>query len=162
MADFDIRVFAPPAAFLDPAKLTKVIENTLDEAALGIQADFKKTVFTWEHKPDFRIDYYPGKRIIYTDGEIYGYVSHGTPPHIIRPKNAKRLHFFRTGFRAKSRPNSLAANKGAKASKDETFAGVVHHPGTAARNFDIQIQKRWRKYFPKQAQAAIDAAFGKL
>lgn len=43
------------------------------------------------------------------------YVEFGTPPHVIRPKNAKSLHW----------------KNGAK----DVFAGEVHHPGTRPNPF---------------------------
>ncbi len=119
--------------------LTHVIENTLDEVAADIQADFNVTTHTWKHRPAFYIRSFTGKREIYTTDAIYSYVSHGTQAHVIRPRNARRLHFFRTGFRAKSRPGYIGANQGAAASSDETFARVVHHPGNAARGYDEAI-----------------------
>ena len=157
-----IRVVMPAKALLNPKALTQAIENGLDSAAVGIRSEFQRTVMTWDHKPKFAIDAYPGKRVIYTDDEIYGYVSGGTRPHIIRVKNAKMLHFYRTGFRAKSSVNSLRANQGKRASQDETFVKSVKHPGTAARDFDKQIQMRWKKLFPEQMQRAIDSEFGGL
>lgn len=43
------------------------------------------------------------------------YVEFGTPPHLIRPKNAKALHW--------------------KSGKKDVFAKVVHHPGTRPNPF---------------------------
>lgn len=158
-----IRVVMPDKALFNPAKLSQVVENALDEAAVGIQSEFQRTVMTWEHKPKFTIDAYPGKRIISTDNEIYMFVSGGTRPHPIYPRNGKFLAFYATGFRAKSRVGSLRANKGAAATKDLAIVkSVKKHPGTAARNFDKQIQMRWKKLFPEQMQRAIDSEFGGL
>jgi hypothetical protein len=155
-----IRVILPKKALFDMPKLEKSLNTALDSAAEQVKTDFKRTTGTWNHKPAFRIDKHPWVRMVYTSDVIYSYVSKGTRPHPIRPRNAKALHFFRTGFRAKSRVNSLTSNKGAKATKDETFSKGVMHPGTAARNFDETIAKRWRPLFPKQIQRAIQNAFG--
>lgn len=47
--------------------------------------------------------------------EYAKYVEFGTPPHIIRPKNAKALHW--------------------KAGGKDVFAAAVHHPGTRPNPF---------------------------
>ncbi len=52
------------------------------------------------------------------------YVEFGTPPHIIRPKNAKALHWTQSGV----------GPRGGKV-KTDVFAKVVHHPGTRPNPF---------------------------
>ena len=159
MPKLRLEVFVPKNGIADPKALMRVVENTLNEQANAVKMEFNRTTLTWKGRPEFVIDSRPGERMIYTMSDIYGFVSRGTKPHRIVPRRAKALHFFRTGFRAKSRPNSLRANKGARATKDETYSQGVNHPGNAARNFDLTIQKRWQKELPVQMQRAIDAEF---
>jgi hypothetical protein len=147
-----ITVRLPPKALLNQAALTKVIESTLNAAADGIQNDLKRPTGTWQHKPEFVIDVFPGKRIIYTADAIYRYVSGGT---------AVRRVVMVPGFRSKSTPGSINARKG----KGGVMFGPskkIARPGIEARNFDLTVQKKWQKEFPKQMQQAIDTAFGDI
>lgn len=122
--------------------------------------DYLKTAETWNHKPKFvggvtmrsttvAVD-------VHTDDEIYGYVTKGTPKHIIRPKRAKRLR-FQKNYKAKTTPKVIDSRSGGK-SGPVVFAKVVHHPGTKARKFDETINKKWKPIFPKRLQAALNRA----
>lgn len=144
---------------MHPAKYQKAIEAAGNESALAVRVDFRVTTQTWQHKPDFKIVHGSEPEWeISTDDKIYGYVSEGTPPHVILPKNAKRLVFYRTGFRPKSRVGWIGSNKGKKATKDLTFAKKVNHPGIAGRKFSKLIKEKWDAEWPRQLQRAIRAA----
>lgn len=56
--------------------------------------------------------------------EYWKYVEYGTPPHIIRPKSKKALHW----------KEQTTGPRGGKASKD-VFAKKVMHPGTRPQPF---------------------------
>lgn len=159
MSDLSVTVVMPKELFADPKKLQRIVENTLNEAAKGVQMEFIRTAWTWEHKPEFKIDSSPGKRVIFTTDIIYFYISGGTKPHPIPKVIGRRLAFYKTGFRAKSRVNSLNSGAGARATQDFRMPYQVQHPGTEARNFDRTIKMRWDKYLPVQMQRAIDAEF---
>lgn len=162
MPNLRLEVIVPKEGIADVTRLMRVVENTLNEQAIAVRQQFLNTVETWNHRPTFLIRRSPGVREIFTVDKIYAYVSQGTRPHIIRPKNAKALHFFRTGFRAKSRVRLISrSNKGAVATKDETYTQLVYHPGTQAREFAEAIQEKWQKELPTQMQRAIDTEFGK-
>jgi hypothetical protein len=64
------------------------------------------------------------------------YVELGTPPHIIRPKNAKALHW--------------------KSAGKDVFAKRVNHPGTRPNPF---IRTTLMKDLPKIVEKNIDRAF---
>lgn len=144
---------------LDPTKYLRAIENAGNESAKAVQADFHVTTRTWKRQPNFNIDHShgSGEWTIGTDDEIYGYVTEGTRAHVIRPRSAKRLVFFRTGFRPKSRIGWIGSNKGRKASKDMTVAKLVHHPGTEARKFVEVIHEKWEGEWPRQIARALRA-----
>lgn len=156
-----LRPIVPKRPIFDTARFETLSARAIQDSKDGILNDFKKTVSTWTHKPRFYVtrrgfDWYIG-----TNDEIYGYVDNGTVPHVIRPKSPRgRLRFFRSGFRAKSRVNYIASYMGQKASKDLTFAKIVHHPGTKARNFSLKISEKWQKEFARQIRAAVKAASG--
>src|SRR4030042_6039782 len=93
-------------------------EEMVAEAARvrdDIFKDFDKTTATWKHKPTFASGVELGggriKVEVKTDNEIYGYVTRGTSPHIIRPKNAKSLR-FNSGFYAKTFPHVIGSVAG--------------------------------------------------
>lgn len=140
----------------DPKKLSRVVENALSSAALGVKADFGVTVQTWSHKPKFTITKKLGERVIKTTDEIYGYVDRGTRPHVIRAKRGGVLAFKGT-YRAKSRPRSISSTSGG-ASGASVFAKAVRHPGTKARKFSETIAEKWDKQLPQIVQRAIDSA----
>jgi len=52
------------------------------------------------------------------------YVEFGTAPHIIKPKNAKALHW----------KQNAVGPRGGKI-KEDVFAKIVHHPGTKPQPF---------------------------
>lgn len=155
-----VTAILPKTNPFDVKRFAKAIENAGTESSKAVEVDFNVTTRTWQHKPDFKISHTAGSTSweIATDDAIYGYVDAGTAPHLIKVKNARFLHFYRTGFRAKSRAGWIGSNKGAKASKDETFVKSVHHPGTKARNFAKTIKKKWDTEWPRQLARAIRAA----
>jgi len=140
---------------IDTRKLQRAIDNGLDAAARGALVDFHVTTQTWKHQPEFRIESSPGRRLIYTDDEIYGWVDAGTRPHIIRPKGNKPLA-FRYPFKAKTVPRQIRSRKGSYG-KNWARAKWVLHPGTFAREFTDVIHLKWAKELPRTLQRAIDA-----
>jgi hypothetical protein len=139
----------------DPRSLSRVIENALTAAALGVKADFGVTTQTWQHRPRFVIIRKTGERIVGTSDEVYGYVDHGTRAHVIRARSNKPLA-FKTGYRAKTSPGKIGSSSGG-ASGSNVFARAVNHPGTKARKFSETIAKKWRKELPEIMQRSIDS-----
>lgn len=141
--------------------IAKEIERTID-ATIKPEAlsYFERIVASWKHKPGFKAR----KRVsheeiviwVYPTGEhkaIWGYVSGGTRPHIIRPKKARAL-VFRTGYEPRTRPGGQYRGPGT-ATGDLVFAQQVQHPGSKARNFERHIA-RW--YGPKFRRHMENAA----
>lgn len=147
----------PKGEMFHTAQYNKAVERAGGMSAKAIEVDFHVTTRTWTHQPAFKIVHITGNKEweIFTEDPIYGYVSLGTKPHDITPKNARRLVFYRTGFRPKSRAGWIGSNKGKKATKDLTFAKKVHHPGTAARKFAPTIKEKWEVEWPRQLARAI-------
>lgn len=119
----------------------RALNETIEEA----NRDFKKTIRTWRTKPGFlirRASPVKLKAQVFTTNEIYFYVTRGTRPHIIRPKNAAALS-FRSGFQPKTTPRMIRSDAGRRFGP-RVFARQVHHPGTKARDFDVVIAKRLR------------------
>ncbi len=149
----------PKDLVVDIKKMKQVVNNAMDGAALGAKVDFDTTTRTWRRRPKFLIKKPKfGVRDIYTINEIYAYLNYGTRAHRI-PKGTggKRLAFFRTGFRPKTRAGYIGSNKGSRASSNFVRPKSVRHPGNKPREFDIVIQKKWQKQLSKTLQRAIDA-----
>lgn len=164
-----LQVILPKKFLKDAARFERIIENTLDGAALSMQIDFQVTTQTWEHKPRFYIRRKSGERFVGTDHRVYHMLNVGTRPHIIQPKFGRRfgaalmgkrrprLAFFATGFKPKSRPEMIASYKGRQAGKDFRTPLKVHHPGTQARKWDKRIRDKWQHKLHAIMQRAIDA-----
>ena len=158
MTGVDMTVIVPTRFLRNPARFERAIENTLDGAAKDVKVDFNVTTGTWDDRPEFEITTpQKGVRLIKTTHKIYFFISGGTKPHIIRPRNAKALSFNATGFRPKSRVGYIGSNKGHQADKDPRRVLVVHHPGTKAREYPQAIKEKWDKELPKIFQRAIDS-----
>lgn len=153
------KAILPKRALVEPAKLARALQNTLDAQARNIQIDFQVTVRTWQHAVDFLISApNPYTREIATADGIYAMVNDGTRPHPIRPRRGKVLA-FKGGFRAKTLPRTIGSGAGGS-SGPEVFSRGVNHPGTAARDFDTTIAQKWDRLLGPIFQRAIDAEFG--
>lgn len=139
----------------NPETMSRVIENALTGAALGVKADYGVTQQTWKHRAKFKIASKLGERIISTNDEIYGYVDAGTRPHIIRAKRG--VLSFKSGYRAKTSPNTIASRNGG-AFGENRYAKMVKHPGVSARNFSKVIAAKWRKLLPSIMQRSLDSS----
>lgn len=146
-------------AVIDTYKILGVIAAVNLETAKGIRTDLQKTTRTWKHKVLFtiKIDKSGGGEVtVYTDNEIYGYVNYGTKPHIIRPRNAKRLAFY-TPFKAKTRVRFLGSGNGLRG-KNLVLSQEVHHPGTEAREWDVVIAEKWQPVHAAKMKRRIEQA----
>ena len=144
--------------FLDPAQMTRVIENALTMQAKAIKVDYNVTTRTWKHKVGFRIEKRPFERDIYTTDKIYGIVSAGSPPHKIRPKNKPSLAFQWGGpgsYRAKSVPRVIVSRQGGPSGPMVYGVKEVNHPGHEGREFEETIGKKWDKESPRQMARAF-------
>lgn len=142
-----------PNPLVNVAKLRGALDTCLDDSADLIALDLEKPTKTWKTKVKASIKKLAMARIIGIDNEIYGYVSKGTRPHIIRAKRAKYLAFGSV-YSPKTTVNSLDSSSGSRGPTD-TFRKEVHHPGTDARNFDKIAAKNARRVFPDAVRAAI-------
>ena len=151
-------VILPKKKPFDTAKMKGVIISTLNAQAKAIKVDFDVTTQTWQHRPEFKITS-PSEytREISTNDSIYAMLEGGTKPHVIRPKSARGILRFTTPFRSKTLPSEIASYAGSKGSK-QVVARVVHHPGTAARNWTKVIKAKWDAQIGPIFQRAIDSA----
>jgi len=156
----NIRLVAivPKGKLVDLPMLDRELKGAVNHGLNIINDDFQKTTATWRHNVAFKIDraHSTGAALVgavTTRDTIYGYVDQGTRPHIIRPRRARVLR-FRGSHRAKTRPGIISSSAGGSSGPFVT-ARVVHHPGTAARNFAKTIEKRRERNMRTLLRAAF-------
>lgn len=140
-------------------EIYKAIERNAEVAKRGILKDYQAGVSTWNHKVDFDAELIINPNggvsiIVDTDDEIYTFVHEGTQAHDILPKRAKRLR-FQGIYTAKTVPGVIQAKGGGPSGEFQYRLGV-HHPGTKGRNFSKAIFQKWRPFFERQMQRALD------
>lgn len=126
----------------------KVFQENFLKAArqmeIDVKAEFEAATSKWKNRPAFRgyvrVDARGILVSVGTQNEIFKYVDEGTVPHIIRPKNAKMLHWVSAGG-------------------EDVFAKEVHHPGNKPADITKNITEIWEdglmyEYFE---DALIDA-----
>lgn len=139
----------------------KAVQRAVDEgyaklAALTVEG-FEKTTATWSTRPTFVIKVTRKGFTVGTDSAVFGYVDEGTRPHRIMPKRPDGVLRFQSPFRAKTRPGSLQSGSGGSG-PDTVYSRGVNHPGSKARKFTEQVQKRIDKVKASVMQAEIDKA----
>lgn len=117
-------------------------------------------VKTWNDPPDFELKVFLGPRpeagiiaTVTTEDMRWVWTDRGTKPHIIRPRNAKRLA-FPSVFTPKSTPNSLKASSGSSGGPT-VYAQEVHHPGTEPRHFTEEIHRQFHADFARAVSDSI-------
>lgn len=135
------------------------IESNAKAVEAGILKDYQAGTRTWEHKVTFdaqlTINPNGGVSIIVdTEDEIYTFVHEGTKPHPIKAKRAKTLRFQGT-YTAKTTPGVIQSKSGGAGGEFE-YRREVQHPGAKARNFTSPVFKKWKPFFERQMQRALD------
>lgn len=129
------RVYVAGNVF-DPAKEARRIQAALDDESAKVKRNLQRDITNWSTPVEFTISNAGSySRIIATDSDIYRYQDAGTPPHVIRPKTAKRLRF-------------PVPNVGI------VFAMKVNHPGTKAREWTKREAARATKALRKELSNA--------
>lgn len=145
---------------LNSDAMLKALLKEAEKVANDIELDFEATVATWDHKVDFEkivdVDNNGISVLVGTDDEIYSYVNDGTEEHLIFPVKAKVLA-FQEGYRAKTVVGQEVARQGGPYG-DVVFRDGVLHPGTDARNFDEEIEKKWKPRYKKRMEQAMKDA----
>lgn len=152
------KAISPKALKVD--EIYKAIELNAAVAKKGILKDYQKTTQTWDHKVDFEaeliINPNGGVSItVDTDDEQYFWVHEGTKPHEIRPKKPGGKLRFQGTYTAKTVPGVIQSRSGGPSGEFQ-YRDVVQHPGTKARLFSKPIFKKWKPFFERQMQRALD------
>jgi hypothetical protein len=142
----------------DIPRIERAVKAALKEAADEAQTLLEGATATWKHKPTFSQTAVRDGIVIGTDDQIFEYVDDGTKPHIITPKRAKRL-VFSPGGSPKTRPGVVGSGSGSRGDT-RVFAKVVHHPGTAPRNFSKAVAKQMQDALPVIIAAHLGGELG--
>lgn len=135
------------------------VKKGMREAAEAVKQDFELTTQGWKHKVVFEITEVDDTDLaVGTDDEVWGWVDEGTKPHDIVARRAAHLR-IPTGGAAKTVPGRLTSGGGSRGSVI-IFRKRVRHPGTKARRFTQEIQKRWARGVQPFVRAAIEEALG--
>jgi hypothetical protein len=130
---------------LTPLRFSRAINKAMRTIGQSVTKEYEATTATWRDKVEFITVYnlQPKKDVaefaIGTSNKIFHMVDKGTPPHKIRPKNAKMLRFPREGT-PKTSPGALGSVEGSY-SDEFVYAEEVLHPGAEARNFTDSIME---------------------
>lgn len=132
--------------------------NAAKQVGKQMEKDLAKTTDGWDTRVTFRSDVTTtGGKIVVTvgtDNAIYGYVSRGTKPHVIRPKQSKFLRFQR-GYSPRTSSRTTRRKGTGRSSGGFVYAKQVSHPGTKARNFEAKIAVRYQDILPAILQRAL-------
>jgi len=125
---------------------------------------FESIVERWKHKPEFRARLQTkGEIILYVaptgkNAEIWHYVSRGTRPHVIRPRNKKALSFMWAGpgsYMPKTLPAKSVSLPGVRKKGTRVAFAKVNHPGTDAREFEERFMANYKYTFSQTIRATI-------
>jgi hypothetical protein len=135
-----------PKRLFSAARMERVVDNYLTMTADAIKIDFDVTTRTWKRRPVFLVRKSKGERTIYTNSDIYKFVSGGT---------RVRYATMTPGFVAKTRVRYIGSRMGRGG---VLFISKRHpRPGIKAREFPEAIIAKWNEEAPRQMQRAIDA-----
>ena len=148
----------PDGDIVNTSIMRQQMELAINQTLELVNRDFNATVRTWNTQVVFLVKKAAqiGDRLegsVTTDSKVYTYVSLGTKPHVIKPKNAKVLR-FKGMYKPKTKPNTIGSGSGG-AFGDDVFSKGVQHPGTEARNFHLEIAKKRQVNIQNFMTAAI-------
>jgi hypothetical protein len=150
------RAIIPKGLIFDIPKQKAAITKGLDATAKRVEEAYDKITGSWKSQPSITVTATEFERAINVDGAVYGYVDDGTKAHTIAPHG--KMLSFSPGGSAKTQPGVIGSGGGSRGST-KVFARVVHHPGSAPRNFeDAILSQVVDPYFASDMQSALDEA----
>lgn len=128
---------------------------------------FEEIVADWDHKVQFKGRKYIGpdsvRVAVFPTGKnkkIYEWVTKGTKPHIIEPKNAPML-VFQLGYIPHTSPGGGYGGAG-RATGPTVGAMHVDHPGTKAREFEKHIRRKNENWYSRKMEVIWKWAIRRL
>lgn len=154
MSALVIKVIKPSK--LNEAAMRLQLLNDMRKVGTAMKASFAEVTATWKTEVLFevQISLAGGPQVeVFTTNKIWDYVDRGTPPHVIRPKNAKALR-FQSGYAAKTTPGVIGSSAGGPFGP-VVFSKGVNHPGNQPGGFTKEIQKIWTPKFKRTMEASM-------
>jgi hypothetical protein len=137
----------------------KRMKQAAERSADRAEKEFAKTYKTWEHKPKFEKKIkVTGRGIsweVWTDDQIYTWVSGGTEGPYKIPKAGPGLLVFPSGYKAKTKPNLLFSRSGGPYGEHVFAVGQFEHPGIEPRNFDKVVLQYVMPWYIKWNRDAV-------
>ena len=170
MIEASVNVTVPKG--FDLSQVEEEVRKGLYESAQSMKNEMETFVENWKNKPRMQMESKRGNdkfsiRIFPVgDGvDLWHYVSFGTKPHSITPKNAKCLRFPYKGpgvsYAPKTGPWGYRGGAGKKLGPIKKF-NAVSHPGITPREFEIETilakEKEFRKTIDDALKIGLDKA----
>ena len=160
-----VKVKVPSAKF-NKTSFVSSMRKMGNELATRVKGTYDNEVMdTWESKANFVKDVKASQALtsvkVKTDSNVYRYLTRGTEPHTIEPKedNPTGLLSYQVDFTPKTIVGTLKSKPGGK-SGAYISVPIVEHPGNEARNYEeliIDEQLPWiRDYFTKVLLSTIE------
>jgi|SRR5690606_7855492 len=146
---------------LDRFRLFSIMRSMMDEVAREIHEDFKKTVETWDRKPEFTVkrsvSVFGPKMVIEvsTDDLVYRWIAEGTRAHEIVADEYPVL-VFRSEYASKTVPEEIGSWPSAEYG-DLIITESVYHPGIEPRDFEQTIREKWEPILRFRLEHALRA-----
>jgi hypothetical protein len=142
------------------------IAHTMDaEVKTDLLAYFERVTKSWRNAQTFKATRKITKeqmtvsvKPVGASAKIWEYVSQGTRPHIIRPKNKRALRFEWGGYgsyKPKTTTSGGYQGPGVVVGGKTVFRMEVKHPGNKARNFERHIARWYAPQFRRTMDAAV-------
>jgi hypothetical protein len=142
------------------------ISRTLDsEVKPDVLAYFQRVTKSWKHQPDFRAvkkvtpeAVSVGVVPVGPNADIWRYVSQGTRPHIIMPRNSKALRFPWGGYgsyKARTTTSGGYNGPGRVIGGKTVHLMRVNHPGNKGRHFEQHIARWYAPQFRRTMKNAV-------
>ena len=167
MASSTIRIKAVLPKDPDWKAVERELVTSMRQVAKIIDSDFQDTIASWNTQPEFKTEETVKpvviREFVYTENEIYGWVSGGTgsfreggSEYPIVAKNADTLA-YPSLFSPKTSPGWVGSQGGGK-SGPMVFPKAVMHPGIEPRNFPLAIKEKREKWILRIMQEAMKRA----
>ena len=148
-----IRLISTFKGFPDPAKQLAPAKRTVQG---WLEADFKSHTQHYSGSVDIETQDRGSQGLVVGSSDMrLVFVSKGTRPHRIAPRNAPALA-FQTGYRAKTTPSAIPSRSGGAFGPTVFVSRAVQHPGIKARNVDSQIADKRQPQVVKLIRGLID------
>lgn len=155
-----------PSASFNKTSFVSDMRKMGNELATRVKGTYDNEVMdTWKSKARFVKDVKASQTLttvkVKTGSNVYRYLTQGTNPHIIAPKedNPTGLLSYQVDFTPKTVVGELKSRPGGKSGAYINLP-IVEHPGNEARNYEeliIDEQLPWiRDYFYKVLLSTIE------